>query len=267
MEEPEALAPVWKALADPTRRAILDLLRDRPRTTGEVAAAFPSSRIAVMKHLDVLAQCGLVVSRKHGRERWHHLNAVPLRQLYERWVRAYEGHWAERLLRFREQVEKGEEQMSEAASTLGTARVARLEMEIPIEAPPQRVWQALVDETGSWWRRDFYALTDPAGFKIEARAGGRGYEYAADGSELLWFTVVNVRPPRVLETVGHLTPDFGGPATMILQLRLEPSASGTVLGLSHSIVGGISDDLAANMREGWQLLFGEGLKPYVESRS
>jgi len=74
---------VWRALADPTRRAILDLLRERPRITGDISSHFEISRIAVMRHLDVLAAAGLVTSRKRGRERWHYLNAIPLQRIHE----------------------------------------------------------------------------------------------------------------------------------------------------------------------------------------
>jgi DNA-binding transcriptional ArsR family regulator len=76
LEEDTAL--LWRALADPTRRRILDLLRQRPLITGEIAAQFPISRIAVMRHLEVLSEAGLAVSRKRGRQRWHYLNTVPL---------------------------------------------------------------------------------------------------------------------------------------------------------------------------------------------
>jgi len=80
------LDPVWKALADPTRRRILDLLRDRPRTTGDLCAAFPLTRFAVMKHLSVLKGAGLLTVRREGRERWNHLNAVPLRRMLEHYI-------------------------------------------------------------------------------------------------------------------------------------------------------------------------------------
>src|SRR6266852_5411649 len=82
----EDTAPLWRALADPTRRRILDLLRQRPQVTGEIAAQFAISRIAVMRHLDVLSQAGLVTSRKRGRRRWHYLNTVPLQRLHRRWA-------------------------------------------------------------------------------------------------------------------------------------------------------------------------------------
>lgn len=97
---------VWRALADPTRRRILDLLRDGPRTTGALAESFRRlSRFAVMKHLAVLESAGLVVVRRRGRERWNHLNAVPIRAIYERWVRPYEAVWATRLLSLQRHIE------------------------------------------------------------------------------------------------------------------------------------------------------------------
>src|SRR5207245_4919603 len=62
--------PIWQALSDPTRRRILDVLCERPRVTGEIAGQFDISRIAVMRHLEVLSAPALVTSRKRGRERW-----------------------------------------------------------------------------------------------------------------------------------------------------------------------------------------------------
>src|SRR5579864_6546147 len=90
---------LWRALADPTRRRILDLLRERPLITGEIAARFPISRIAVMCHLEVLSEAGLVTSRKRGRERWHYLNAVPLQRLHWRWAEPAAAGFASALLR------------------------------------------------------------------------------------------------------------------------------------------------------------------------
>lgn len=78
---------VWRALANPHRRKILDLLTDGPRTTGEVGERFEDlSRYAVMQHLGVLEEAGLVLVRRKGRERFNHLNPVPIREIYERWV-------------------------------------------------------------------------------------------------------------------------------------------------------------------------------------
>jgi len=100
------LDEVWKALADPTRRQILDLLRDKACTTGEVVERFPHlSRFGVMKHLDVLRNAGLIITRAEGRKRIHTLNPVPIRQIYERWVSKYEDFWARQMLGLKEDLE------------------------------------------------------------------------------------------------------------------------------------------------------------------
>jgi DNA-binding transcriptional ArsR family regulator len=103
----DELDAVWKALSDATRRAILDFLRDRPRTTTEIVESFPHlSRFGVMKHLDVLRQAHLVHTREVGRQRVNSLNVVPIRQIYERWVGPFQELWSGELLRIRDIAEK-----------------------------------------------------------------------------------------------------------------------------------------------------------------
>ena len=98
---------VWKALADPTRREILDLLKDGPRQTTEIVEHFHDlSRFAVMKHLDVLRDVRLVTTREQGRLRINSLNATPLREIVERWISKYEGFWANTLLRVKDDAEE-----------------------------------------------------------------------------------------------------------------------------------------------------------------
>ena len=102
------LDPVWKALSDPTRRAILDLLRGGPRKTTEIVEAFPHlTRFGVMKHMDVLRDAGLILTREEGRQRVNSLNAVPIRQIYERWVSRYQEYWADSLLRLHDDLQTG----------------------------------------------------------------------------------------------------------------------------------------------------------------
>ena len=97
---------VWKALSDGTRRSILDLLRQGVRTTTEIVAAFPHlTRFGVMKHIEVLREAGLIVTREEGRQRINSLNVVPIRQIYERWVGKYEELWSSHLLRIQEDAE------------------------------------------------------------------------------------------------------------------------------------------------------------------
>ncbi len=103
----DELDPVWKALSDPTRRAILDLLRDRPRTTTGIVESFPHlTRFGVMKHLEVLRQSQLVHTRHAGRRRVNSLNVVPIRQIYERWVGPFQELWSGELLQIKEIAEK-----------------------------------------------------------------------------------------------------------------------------------------------------------------
>ena len=100
------LDPVWKALSDPTRRSILDLLRKGPKTTTEIVRQFPEmTRHAVMKHLDVLREATLVITREEGRQRINSLNPVPIRQIYERWMGPFSELWSSTLLRIKEDLE------------------------------------------------------------------------------------------------------------------------------------------------------------------
>lgn len=106
MSNPNNLDHIWKALSDPTRREILDLLRDGPRQTTEIVDNFPNlSRFGVMKHLDVLRDAGLVNTRSEGRRRINSLNVSPIRQIMERWISKYEAYWTNTLLRVKESAE------------------------------------------------------------------------------------------------------------------------------------------------------------------
>jgi DNA-binding transcriptional ArsR family regulator len=82
---------VFKALADARRREILDLLKDSPRTTGELCEHFDASldRCTVMQHLGVLERADLVLVRREGRKRWNYLNAAPFKEIYDRWISSY----------------------------------------------------------------------------------------------------------------------------------------------------------------------------------
>jgi DNA-binding transcriptional ArsR family regulator len=100
------LAGVWKALASPVRRAILDDLRDGPRTTGALAERFPKlTRFAVMQHLRVLEEAELVIPRRDGRERYNYLNPVPIQRVFDRWVSRYMKPWTEALVSLRDELE------------------------------------------------------------------------------------------------------------------------------------------------------------------
>ena len=99
---------VFKALADPTRRFLLDLLYERDgRTLTELESGLSMTRFGVMKHLKVLEEAGLVVASRSGREKLHFLNPVPIRRIHDRWIDKYTGHQASVLIDLKRDLEHG----------------------------------------------------------------------------------------------------------------------------------------------------------------
>jgi DNA-binding transcriptional ArsR family regulator len=98
---------VFKALADPTRRGLLDQLFERDgQTLSELEGRLPMSRFGVMKHLRVLEEAGLVTTRRRGREKLHFLNPVPIRLVHDRWVSKYAEPWASALSELKQEIEE-----------------------------------------------------------------------------------------------------------------------------------------------------------------
>jgi len=99
---------VFKALADPSRRHLLDRLFERDgRTLTELTEELEMTRFGVMKHLQVLENAGLVVSRKVGRLKLHYLNPVPIRQIHDRWIDKYTARHASALADLKAELEGG----------------------------------------------------------------------------------------------------------------------------------------------------------------
>jgi DNA-binding transcriptional ArsR family regulator len=107
MSTREADDLVYKALGDSRRRAILDLLRPSPRTTGEIIERFPElDRCTVMQHIGVLERAGLVIASRRGRERWNYLNPLPIKRIHDRWIGRYAAGAVNLLTRLKEVVEE-----------------------------------------------------------------------------------------------------------------------------------------------------------------
>src|SRR6202035_1976134 len=122
---------VFRALADPTRRDLLDrLFREDGQTLGALAAGYPMTRIGVMKHLQLLEDARLVVTKRRGREKLHFLNAVPIRLVHDRWVSKYTEPWVATL--------------SDLKHTLENATMEKV-FEIYIKTTPERLWQAITN--------------------------------------------------------------------------------------------------------------------------
>jgi DNA-binding transcriptional ArsR family regulator len=102
-----AMDEVFKALADPTRRALLDALYEQDgQTLSALEQGVAMSRFGVMKHLKVLERAGLVVTKRRGREKLHFLNPVPIRLVHDRWVSKYAEPWADALSGLKRQLEE-----------------------------------------------------------------------------------------------------------------------------------------------------------------
>jgi len=121
---------VFRALADPTRRSLLDeLFRQDGQTLGALADRFAMTRFGVMKHLRVLEDAGLVVTRRRGREKLHYLNPVPIRLVHDRWVSKFAEPWVAGLSDLKARLERPMEKV----------------FEIYIKTTPERLWQAITD--------------------------------------------------------------------------------------------------------------------------
>jgi DNA-binding transcriptional ArsR family regulator len=98
---------VFKALADYKRREILDLLKDEPRTTGDLCSHFRSlDRCTVMQHLRVLEKADLVIVKRQGRQRWNYINPLPIKDIYDRWISHYATGAVDLLARMKRQMEE-----------------------------------------------------------------------------------------------------------------------------------------------------------------
>ncbi|MCB2200980.1 metalloregulator ArsR/SmtB family transcription factor [bacterium] len=250
---------LWKALSDPTRRALLDLLREGPRTTGELCEPFRVSRFAVMKHLTVLRDAGLVLVRPEGRERWHYLNALPIRDLLDGYIDRYSGQWADRMLGLRDAVEG----LSRSPYPLeGPMKELHIEQDVLIQATPEEVFDKLTGDVTSWWNHGF--SESPHAIKLEPHVGGRFYEeFGGEGDGALYCTVTYVDRPHSLSMQGSM--GMREPVTGSIKFELEKEGDGTRLKLSHHAFGLIDDEKEANYTVGWKVLLGERLKRLVET--
>jgi uncharacterized protein YndB with AHSA1/START domain len=139
---------VFKALADPTRRGLLDeLFNQDGQTLSALEERLPMTRFGVMKHLRVLEEAGLVATRRRGREKLHFLNPVPIRLVHDRWVSKYAEPWAAGLSGLKRRLEEPTmEKYNEAGLTLAEGDT-RAVFEIFIKTSPERLWEAITDPT------------------------------------------------------------------------------------------------------------------------
>jgi uncharacterized protein YndB with AHSA1/START domain len=169
--------PVFKALADRTRRSLLDELYERDgQTLSALEARLPMTRFGVMKHLKVLEEAGLVVTRRRGREKLHFLNPVPIRLVHDRWVSKYAEPWAATLTGLKRRLED---------------RPMEKVFEIYIKTTPERLWEAITDAE---MRRSY---TFGVGV-VSDWTPGSSYEGLVGERAIFFGENLEVEPPRRL---------------------------------------------------------------------
>ena len=221
-------APVFKALADPTRRFLLDRLLARDgRTLSELESELEMSRFGVMKHLRVLEEAGLVVSRRSGREKLHFLNPVPIRLIHDRWIGKYTEQRAATLADLKTRLERP-----------GTAAQV---FRVHLKAAPEAVWEAV---TSPGWTARYgyrtpseYDLRPGGTFRSLATAGMRAMgmpEVIAEGE------VLEADPPRRLVQTWRmlLEPRQAAEPFTRITWEIEPLAGATSrLTMIHELDG------------------------------
>jgi DNA-binding transcriptional ArsR family regulator len=229
---------LWRALASPWRRRLLDLLRDAPATTGELASQLPElSRFAVMQHLGVLTDTGVVVVERRGRDRVNHLNPVPLREWYERWVQPMADTGAASLLALKRAAETtagtapetGEPVMSELIDQIRTVRLA---FELRIEASAQRTFEVMTQQSLDWFPVT-YGEDRVRRVVLEPRVGGQHYEDWGDGRGHLYGEVTVYDPPLRWATRGRVMPG----TILDTDYRLREEAGAVVVSVTKVATG------------------------------
>lgn len=264
VDESPAAQDVWRALSSPVRRHLLDLLAEGPRTTGDLAEGTPElSRYAVMQHLGVLVESGLVLSRRRGRYRFNHLNPVPLAEWYRRWVTPLADQVGSEVLSLKRHVER--DRTRDGGSMVvktDDIRVVRIESELRFDASPERVFAALTEESLEWFPHS-YGEERTRAVVVEPRVGGAHYEDWGGGKGYLYGLVTVFDPPAMLATRGRLTP-----GTIVdSEYSITPSGGGAVLRLTRVAVGPMTGEEAAGFEKFGDIAhFEEALRDVVESR-
>ena len=234
---------VFKAIADPTRRSLLDqLYREDGQTLSALEARVPMTRFGVMKHLKQLEEAGLIVTKRRGREKLHFLNPVPIRLVHDRWVSKYAEPWAAALSGLKSRLEVGMEKV----------------FEIYIKTTPERLWEAITT-TEIRSRYNFGAHITSAwtpGARVEQRHPGHD-SLLGEGE------ILEADPPRrLVQTMRALwSDDVKAEGTSRVTWEIQPVGDSCRLLVTHDqLREGANDQLYG----GWMMIL-SGLKTYLET--
>jgi uncharacterized protein YndB with AHSA1/START domain len=234
---------VFRALADPTRRGLLDeLFENDGQTLSALERRLPMTRFGVMKHLRVLEEAGLVTTKRRGREKLHFLNPVPIRLVHDRWVSKYAEPWAATLSGLKNRLEEGMEKV----------------FEIYIKTTPERLWEAITDSE----MRAQYNFG--VGVSSDWTPGSR-YEgvHPMAGAPLVEGENLEVDPPgRLVQSFMALWgEDVKSEGTSKVTWEIEPVGDSCRLTVTHSE---LREDANDELYGGWPMIL-SGLKTLLET--
>src|SRR5450631_1530971 len=238
-----AVDAVFRALADPTRRGLLDeLFREDGQTLSALGARFDITRFGVMKHLRQLEEAGLVVSKRRGREKLHFLNPVPIRLVHDRWVSKYAEPWAAALSGLKTRLEHPVEKV----------------FEIYIRTTPERLWEAITDgEIRSKYQFGSRVSSD--------WTPGSRFEMSSPRADGLLGEGVNleVDPPRrlVQSMVALWSDDVKREGTSRVTWEIEPVGDSCRLTVTHDQ---LREGANGELYGGWPMIL-SGLKTWLET--
>ena len=238
---------VFRALADPTRRSLLDqLFKHDGQPLRALVRRLTMTRFGVMKHLRVLEEAGLVVTKRRGREKLHFLNPVPIRLIHDRWIDKYTEPWAAALTGLKRELEETMEKV----------------FEIYIKTTPERLWQAITDPE---LRRKYtfgvgYYSDWKPGSPYQARAGAETVSPSmaiAEGENL------EVDPPRrLVQSYRALwSDDVKGEGTSRVTWEIEPVGDSCLLTVTHDQ---LREGANSELFGGWPMVL-SGLKTLLET--
>jgi uncharacterized protein YndB with AHSA1/START domain len=234
---------VFRALADPTRRSLLDeLFREDGQTLGALEERFAMTRFGVMKHLKQLEEAGLVVTKRRGREKLHFLNPVPIRLVHDRWVSKYAEPWAAGLSDLKNRLESPMEKV----------------FEIYIRTTPERLWEAITDG-------DIRAKYNFGARVVSDWTPGSNYEMSARDGTLLLGEGENLEidpPRRLVQSATMLFSDeVKREGTSRITWEIEPIGDSCRLTVTHDE---LRDGANEQLYGGWPMIL-SGLKTWLET--
>ena len=239
---------IFKALSDPSRRKLLDRLREKDgQTLAQLCEGLPMTRYGVMKHLRLLGDAHLVITRRVGREKLHFLNPVPIQLIHDRWISKFAQTWV---------------------GAMGALKTALEEImpsnlkhvyEVYVRSTPEKVWQALTNP--EFTRQYFYGTA----MATDLKPGSKYTMDSPDGSAAIQGEILEVVPNRKLVMTFNACHDTEAKSDRASRVTWEirPYSGSVLIVLTHDDFDGETSTYKS-VRLGWNPVL-SGLKTLLET--